>query len=128
MQAVLTNSIKLIKNNTDKKYPLEVIPYLIKAVENADAKTRNEIENLLVKIGNSGISTLVNKLESTSGTTRALIAMVLIRLGSSSIEYLKSIYQDKAEFEWMVNYIVNEIEGTQKPLGKVYKFTEVLAG
>lgn len=128
MQAVLTNTIKLIKNSVEKKFPKEVIPYLLKAVENADNKTRNDIENQIVKIGESAIPELVNALSTSTGTTRAVAAMALIRLGKASAEYLKSTYKNNQDFQWVVNYISNEIEGTQRPLGQTFEYTEVLAG
>ena len=133
MQAVLTNTIKLIKGNADtsKKFPREVIPYLLKAAENVDAKTKNDIENHIVKIGDSGIPSLIDALKTTSGTSRALAAMVLIRLGNSSIEPLKAAYQDTTEFNWISSYIINEIEGTKRPLTQKFTYnslTEVMAG
>ncbi|OGI00661.1 MAG: hypothetical protein A2104_06390 [Candidatus Melainabacteria bacterium GWF2_32_7] len=130
MQAVLTNPIKLIKSCADKskKFPKDVIPYLLKASENADNKTRNDIENHIVKMGESAIPTLINALRNSKGTTRALIAMTLIRLGSASIEPLQVAYEKNLENQWIVNYIVSEIQGTQRPLSNVVNLKKVLVG
>lgn len=131
MQSTVANTIKLIKNNSDlgRKFPKEVIPYLLKASENADAKTRNDIENQIIKIGESAIPTLVNSLETTTGSTRALIAMSLIRIGHSSINHIKSACKNNPELNWVADYIVREIEGTKKSLGKEFsELQEVLVG
>ena len=130
MQAVLTNPMKLIKSCTDKskKLPKEVIPYLLKAVDNSDAKTRNEIENHLVKMGETAIPSLINALATSKGATRALIAMVLIRLGKVSIEPLELAYTNNKELQWTATYIINEIKGTQRPLNNVLSLTKALVG
>lgn len=129
MQAVIPNTMKLIQYNENlgRKFPKEVIPYLLKAVQNADAKLRSDIENQLVKIGENGITTLVDSLETSSGITQAMIAMVLIRLGNVSIKPLRISCKNN----WIADYIINEIEGTQRPLGEIFEFSarqEVLVG
>ncbi|MFH0702320.1 MAG: hypothetical protein V2B14_02120 [bacterium] len=131
----LSNIIKLVKNNAylTKKFPKEVIPYLLKAAENSDNKTRNNIENHLVKIGESGIPILVNELKNSPDSVKALIAMVFIRLGGVCIEPLKYAYKDDLENSWMISYIIREIEGTKKPLNETFEFEssfhqEILAG
>ena len=112
MQAVLANTIRIIKNNfQSKRLPKEAIPYLLKAAENADKKTRDDIENQLVNMGETVIEELAAALENTTGSTRALVAMVLIRFGNPSLQPLNSLYKGKREFEWIINYIQNEIEG-----------------
>jgi len=130
MQSTVANTIKLIRNNSDlgKKFPMEVIPYLLKAVENSDAKLRNDIENQIVKIGESGIPTLVNALQTATGSTKALIAMALIRIGKSSINHLRTECKNAPEFSWIADYIINEIEGSRKSLETNYEFATVLVG
>ncbi|MDD3013981.1 MAG: hypothetical protein PHC34_09795 [Candidatus Gastranaerophilales bacterium] len=133
MQSTVANTIKLIKNNSDlgRKFPKEVIPYLLKAVENSDAQTRNDIENQIVKIGESAIPTLVDSLEISTGFTRAMVAMSLIRIGSLSVNYLRTACKNNSELDWIADYIIREIEGTKRSLGKNLEFTglqKVLAG
>lgn len=131
MQAALTNTIKLVKTSVEtRKFPSEVILYLLKASENADTKTRSEIENHLVKIGEDGIPILVNRLKTSTSSIKALISMVLIRLGRPSIKYLKAEFNNDARFEWVVDYIINEIEGSGIPLDYMFEyngFKEILA-
>ena len=129
MQTLLANKLKLINNNTElgKKFPKEVIPYLLSAVENADAKLKIDIENQIVKIGEAAIPVLIESLISTKGAARGVAAMSLIRLGSASINPLR----DKKEIKWIVDYIINEIEGSKELLTKGYetsKYQEVLVG
>jgi HEAT repeat protein len=133
MQSTVANTIKLIKNHTDlgKRFPKEVIPYLLKAAENSNAQIRNDIENQIIKIGDSAIETLINSLETSSGYTRALIAMCLIRIGNPSINSLKSACKNNSDLNWIADYIINEIEGTKRSLGQNIKFAqyqEILVG
>jgi len=130
MQAVVSN-LKLInrrKSDIESRFPKEVIPYLLSAATNADNKVRNDIENAIVKIGEAGIPILVKSLESPSGRTKAIAAMVLIRLGSNSIEPLRQAFKNNKEYSWVVDYIINEIEGTQTPLAESMEMQEVLVG
>jgi len=133
MQSTVANTIKLIKNNSDlgRKFPKEVIPYLLKAAENSDAVIRNDIENQIVKIGESAVTTLVDSLKTSTGFTRAIVAMSLIRIGHSSVSHLKNACKNNPELDWIVDYIIREIEGTKRSLGKNLQFAglqEVLAG
>jgi len=131
MQSLLANKIKLVKYNSEmgRKFPKEVIPYLLKALKNADNVTKNDIENQLVKIGEAGIPVLVNELGTADGVERATIAMVLIRLGYLSIEPLKNISQKDTSIDWIVKYIINEIEGSKTTLNYHYDSTkEILVG
>jgi len=123
----VANTIKLIKNNSDlgRKFPKEVIPYLLKAAENSDAQTRNDIENQIVKIGESAIPTLVNSLEISTGSTRALVAMSLIRIGFSSINCLNTACRNNPELNWIAEYIIREIEGTKRSLGRNFEYAEL---
>jgi len=124
MRAVISKTIRLVKTKIDreKKFPREVIPYLLKAADNADNKTRNDIENKLVNIGEDGLQALIEAMATKSGAVRALIAMVLIRIGESSILPLRQAYQGQSSYDWIVNYITEEIEGTQKPLKESFEF------
>lgn len=118
MHEVLTNTMRLIKSKIElrKKLPVETIPYLLKAVQNADNSTKNDIENQLVKIGEEAIPHLIKELFSISGTARGVVAMALIRIGSPSISYLKNASNLNPEFKWIADYLITEIEGTQKSL------------
>ena len=121
MQAA--SKLKLVNNNIElgKKFPKEVIPYLLRAAENADAKLKIEIENQIVKIGESAISVLVESLSTTSGASRGVAAMSLIRMGFSSIKPLILAYHDNKEYSWIVDYIINEIQGSNKSLSGNYE-------
>lgn len=129
MRTVISNTIRLVKTKIDreKKFPREVIPYLLKAVDNADNKTRNDIENKLVHIGEDGLPALIEAMSAKSGAVRALIAMVLIRIGKSSILPLRQAYQGQSNYEWIVSYIIDEIEGTRKPLKESFEFNSFQA-
>ena len=37
--------------------------------------------------------------------------MVLIRIGESSIDYLEKAAKSNSDFEWIANYLINEING-----------------
>ena len=132
MQTLTQNPIKLIKSNDgSRNSSKEIIPYLLKAIENADAKMKNDIENQLFRFGEVLIPELVNLLTSSNGIARATIAMVLIRLGKSSIEPLKFAYKNNENLSWIADYIINEIEGSGISLVEICEFNprqEVLVG
>lgn len=122
------NTIKLIKNEAEveRELPREVIPYLLKALENADARTKNEIENKIVKIGKKAVDIIVENLITASPAVKGVICMALIRIGKDSINPLKKAAKLNLDLGWVADYLINEIEGTGVPLGKTDCY-EVLA-
>lgn len=101
MQAVLNK----IDNTT------ESIKYFLAKLENADNIAKNEIENMLVNIGKTRVSELVDQLQVVQGVKRGVVAMTLIRIGDASVEYLKKAAQDNKDFEWVAKYLITEING-----------------
>lgn len=83
---------------------------LLTTLETADAKTKNEIENTLVKI--APIEELVNELQIIKGSVRGVVAMSLIRIGETSIEHLNRAASSNKEFEWIAQYLIREIKGS----------------
>ncbi len=102
MQATLekTRTIKSEEN---------VLDSLLKNLETADNRTKNEIENEIVTLGESVIPDLVNYLQVIKGTVRGVVAMVLIRMGQDSISHLNRAAQCNKDFEWMAEYLISEI-------------------
>ena len=117
MNKFFTNTIKLIKTNkrTRDKFSVDIIPYLLKSVENADRNSRNEIENYLVNTGTSIIPDLIKLLKNSSFATKGLISSVLIRLGEESVPYLESSFKD-TEYQWIADYLISEIQCSQEVL------------
>lgn len=74
---------------------------------------KNEIENMLVKIGTPAVPELVEQLQVVRGLTRGVVAMTLIRIGDSSIDYLKKAAQNNKDFEWVAEYLISEIKGSK---------------
>ena len=89
---------------------LPINEYLSK-LENADNNQKNAIENELVNIGKDAVPSLVDSLQVVKGRTRGIVAMVLIRIGESSIDYLEKAARSNSDFEWIANYLINEING-----------------
>ena len=83
---------------------------LLTTLETADAKTKNEIENTLVKI--APVEELVSELQMVKGTVRGVVAMSLIRIGETSIEHLKRAASSNKDFEWIAKYLIREINGS----------------
>lgn len=124
------SAMKLIKNikssESEIKFPKEVIPYLLKAVESADQSTKNDIENQLVKMDEKAASLLSKELANFKGKTRGLIAMVLVRIGFKSISYLEA--ESTTETKWIVDYIINEIKGSNVSLSDKSCIANILVG
>ena len=105
-------------DENNKEFSLSsYVYYLLKAAENSDQKLRAEIENNIVKLGVKAVPYLINSLMTIKGTARGLAAMAIIRIGASSVEILENTAQETPDFGWMAEYIINEIEGTQIPVG-----------
>ncbi len=117
MNKFFTNTIKLIKTNkrSRDKFSVDIIPYLLKSVENADRNSRNEIENYLVNMGTSIIPDLIKLLKNSSFATKGLISSVLIRLGEESVPYLASSFKD-TEYQWIADYLISEIQCSEEIL------------
>lgn len=101
MQAVLSK----IENTSSS------INYFLSKLENADNIAKNEIENILVNIGKSAVSELVDQLQVVQGVKRGVVAMTLIRIGDDSVEYLQRAARNNKEFEWVAQYLITEING-----------------
>lgn len=101
MQAVLNK----IENTTTS------IQEFLSRLENADNIAKNEIENMLVKIGKPAVPELVNQLQVVNGVKRGVVAMTLIRIGDDSVEYLRKAAKNNKEFEWVAKYLITEING-----------------
>ena len=83
----------------------------LEQLKTADNKSKNEIENSLVQIGNDAVPGLVSKLSSVTGTVRGIVAMTLIRIGEPSVACLKKVAQNNKDFEWVAKYLISEING-----------------
>lgn len=105
MQAVLIKEEKDV--NMSKS-----VSELISKLDSADVKTKNDIENVLVEIGENAVPELVNQLQIVRGSIRGVVAMTLIRIGSASVECLKKAASDNKDFEWVASYIIDEIKGS----------------
>ena len=101
MQAVISK----IENTSSS------INYFLSKLENADNIAKNEIENILVNIGKSAVSELVDQLQVVQGVKRGVVAMTLIRIGDDSVEYLQRAARNNKEFEWVARYLITEING-----------------
>lgn len=105
MQAVL-NDVRTVKT-TDNEAKLDT---LLKMLIDADQKTKSEIENRIVNMGEGIANLLVDRLQKVKGTQRGVIAMSLIRLGECSIAPLKRLALESREFQWIANYLISEIQ------------------
>ena len=106
----------------DRAYSLaDHISYLLKASENSDAKIKSKIENHIVKLGKKAVPALVESLFETDGPTRGMVAMILIRIGTPSITYLEQAVKNNPELNWISDYIIREIEGSQIKVGSYFK-------
>ena len=83
---------------------------LISKLDNADVKTKNDIENVLVGIGEHAVPELVNQLQVVKGSIRGVVAMTLIRIGEPSVSFLKKAASDNKDFEWVASYLIDEIK------------------
>ena len=83
---------------------------LLTSLESADAKTKCEIENMLVEI--APVEELVSELQMVKGTVRGVVAMSLIRIGEKTIEHLNRAAMINKDFAWVAKYLIREIKGT----------------
>ncbi len=105
MQAVLNTRRTFVEtSNVEEK-----LDTLIKMLNDADNKTKNEIENRIVGMGEDVADLLVDRLENAKGTQRGVIAMSLIRLGECSIAPLRKLAEKSQDFRWIANYLISEI-------------------
>jgi hypothetical protein len=115
----LSNIINNIGFGREKSKELclaDHIFYLLKAAETLNPKEKSRIENHLVKMGELAVPYLVSSLKKCTGTARGMAAMALIRIGTPSMRFLEETMAVEPEFGWAVEYIINEIKGTQIPL------------
>lgn len=104
MQAVLNSTRTIVENKETK------LDTLLKMLIDADQKTKNEIENRIVNMGEGIANLLVDRLQKVKGSQRGVIAMSLIRLGECSIAPLKRLALESREFQWIANYLISEIQ------------------
>ena len=90
------------------------IKYFLTQLENADSKSKSEIENMLVNIGSAAVPVLVEQLQCVKGAVRGVVAMSLIRIGEPSIPCLKKVAETNKNFEWVAQYLISEIKGENK--------------
>ena len=102
MQAVLE------RNNKEELMTISVTE-LISKLDEADVKAKNDIENVLVNIGEKAVPELVNQLQAVTGKIRGVVAMTLIRIGEPSVSFLRNAASGNKDFEWVANYLINEI-------------------
>ncbi len=105
MQAVLE------KENKEVVMSKSVVE-LISKLDTADVKTKNDIENVLVDIGENAVPELVNQLQVVTGKIRGVVAMTLIRIGEPSVDFLRKAALTNKEFEWVASYLIEEIKGS----------------
>ena len=91
---------------------MQKIESILTLLDGADNTTKNEIENMLVEIGDEAVPALVEQLQIVKGIKRGVVAMTLIRIGNASIEYLKKAAKNNKDFEWVAKYLITEIAGT----------------
>lgn len=106
MQAVLEKEDKEMKMSKS-------VSELISKLDSADVRTKNDIENVLVDIGSNAVPELVHQLQVVTGKIRGVVAMTLIRIGEPSVDFLKKAANVNEDFEWVANYIIEEIKGSQ---------------
>jgi hypothetical protein len=82
---------------------------ILMKLENADNKSKNALENELVNYGEKAIPELVKNLSVVTGSVRGVVAMTLIRIGNSSIDFLKKAAASNKDLEWVVDYLITEI-------------------
>jgi len=129
----LTNIINNFGFAKDKDFTFsDHVFYLLKASENSDQKTKSKIENHLVKMGEEAVPLLIQSLSETKGPVRGMAAMALIRIGEVSISYLEKSANNNKDLNWVSEYIISEIKGTEISLNGVstvnIDLEEVLVG
>ncbi len=106
MQATLErNEIRM----KETKKEINNLNNLLRSLETADNKVKNEIENKIVGLGETVIPELITYLQNIKGAVRGVVAMVIIRMGECSISYLKNAASTNSDFEWMAKYLISEI-------------------
>lgn len=90
------------------------IKYFLTQLENADNKSKSEIENMLVNIGSAAVPVLVEQLQFVKGAVRGVVAMTLIRIGEPSVDCLKQVAEKNKDFEWVAQYLISEIKGESR--------------
>lgn len=114
MSTVLEHkAIQLIKQANAEQNQTECVNYLLNIAQNADAPIKNEIENRIVQIGAKAIPDLINCIQNCKGTARGLASMSIIRIGNAAIPFLQEAATLNTEFNWIAEYLIKEIEGSQ---------------
>jgi hypothetical protein len=86
-----------------------MIDDILSKLETADNSTKNELENILVTVGERMLAQLVDRLQVVKGVKRGIVAMTLIRIGGPSVAHLQKAAQDNKDFEWIAQYLIREI-------------------
>lgn len=92
---------------------MQLVEDILSKLEIIDNSTKNEIENMLVNIGSAAVPVLVNQLQVVTGLKRGVVAMTLIRIGDASVECLKQAAAKNKDFQWVAQYLISEITGSQ---------------
>ena len=111
IQIIMNTSIIKIG---ERKMHADAIKHFLTQLENADNKSKNEIENILVNIGSAAVPVLVEELQCVKGVVRGVVAMSLIRIGEPSVECLKKVAEQNKDFEWVAKYLISEIKAERK--------------
>ncbi len=109
-----TLPLKLRATNQTELTP-ESIPYMLMEINQADNKAKNEVENQIVSMGKDAIPYLIKALE-IKGTSRGVAAMALIRIGKPCITSLLKTAQANKDIEWVINFILGEVEGSRQSI------------
>ncbi len=83
---------------------------ILNALEYVDNNSKNELENNIVNMGSAIVECLVKKLKTLKGLSRGVVAMSLIRIGECAIAPLRREAMKNAEFAWIADYLITEIE------------------
>lgn len=103
----------------------DLVLYLLKALESSDSQLCIDIENDLVKIGKKAINPLIKALESPNSKVRSYAAMALIRIGAEIIAPLKNEFKAKPEQQWMVDFIISQVNCSDASLGNAEVYESI---
>lgn len=107
----LLYNVNKIRKALEIKMHADSIKYFLTQLENADNKSKSDIENMLVNIGSAAVPVLVEQLQTVKGSVRGVVAMSLIRIGTPCIPCLKKVAETNKSFEWVAQYLISEING-----------------